>query len=301
MTSTSTVSLSLLLVVLWAANWPATQLALEDMPPITFRLITLLGGALALYGLCARSGERLSVPRNQWVKLTLLALLNVGIFNVLSAYAIALLEGGRAAIIAFTMPVWVTIIEALLGTRITGGRVLSIFTGVIGLSIVAYSVATDASYEPVSAILMSFAAFCWAVGSVWLSRSPLEVGAKPTAMWMMIISALAVAFLFPLQVEPVLSFPVTLAGWSGLLFATVIGMAFCQSLWFSLLDQLGSIRAAYILLAIPPVGVFLSWFIANAQVTVIDAIGLSFLLIAALISAMFRDPEPHTAIDAKAT
>jgi drug/metabolite transporter (DMT)-like permease len=292
MSKHSTLHLSLILIVLWALNWPASQVALDVMPPVTFRMITLLGGACALFAFSAKANEPMAVPIKVWPKLVALALLNVGIFNVLSAYSINVLEGGRAAIMAFTMPVWVTIIETVLGSKITLSRGLSLLAGILGLSLIAISVVSDKSFEPVAALLMCLAALCWAWGSVWLARAPIPLGAKPAAMWMIIISAIFVVFLFPVQNEPMGSLPATASGWLGLIFAAVIGMGFCQSLWFTLLEKVGAVHGAFILLAIPPVGVFMSWSMTHAPVTWLDIAGLIFLLAAALTSALSNKPEP---------
>lgn len=276
--------LSGLLVVLWAGNWPASQLALTDMPPVTFRLVTLWGGALVLVILCFRAKDKMAVPMKEWPLLVLLAVLNVGLFNILSAFSIAVLEGGRAALIAFTMPVWVVVIQLLLGVRYPLHQLMALVAGVAGIALILYSVIRDPGFSAQAAGLMAIAALSWASGSVLMARNRLAVSGKALTMWMLLISGVLTVFILPVQSQPLLSFPDKAEGWLGLAYATLIGMAVCQGLWFYLLARIETARAALLLLAIPPVGTFLSWSVAGAALSILDAAALLLLLISALLT-----------------
>lgn len=283
----SNILLSGLLVVLWAGNWPASQLALTEMPPVTFRLVTLWGGALVMVILCLKTSENMAVPMKQWPLLMLLAFLNVGLFNILSAFSIAVLEGGRAALIAFTMPVWVVIIQFFLGEKYSFNQLLALVVGVAGVALILYSVFIDPGFSAKAAGLMAVAALSWAAGSVMLARCRLAVNGKVLTMWMLLISAVMTVFMLPVQSQPLLSFPGNVYGWLGLTYGTLVGMAVCQGLWFYLLTQIETARAALILLAIPPVGTFLSWSVVGAALNSLDALALLLLLVSALLTVGF--------------
>ncbi|MGQ4878646.1 DMT family transporter [Billgrantia sp. LNSP4103-1] len=279
-----------MLVVLWAGNWPASQIALTEMPPITFRLVTLWGGAMVMVIICFKADEKIFVPLKEWPLLSLLAFLNVGLFNILSAFSIAVLEGGRAALIAFTMPVWVTIIQLLLGERYPTYQLVALGAGIAGISLITYSVLVDPGFSATAAGLMTIAALSWATGSVMLARSHLTVNGKALTMWMLLISGFMTIFLLPIQTQPLLSFPADTKGWLGLAYGTLIGMAVCQGLWFYLLAQIETARAALILLAIPPVGTLLSWYVLGAALSALDALALLLLLISALLTVGLVKP-----------
>lgn len=273
-----------LLVLLWAGNWPASQLALSDMPPVTFRLATLWGGTLVMVMLCLQSKVTMRVPMKEWPLLVLLAVLNVGLFNILSAFSIAVLEGGRAALIAFTMPVWVAIIQLALGVRYPLYQQLALVVGVAGIGLILLSVISDPGFNARAAGLMAVAALSWASGAVLMARSRLAISGKALTMWMLLISGVFTLFILPVQSEPVYSFPATLDGWLGLTYATLVGMAVCQGLWFYLLARIETGRAALVLLAIPPVGTFLSWLVLNATLNVLDAVALVLLMVSAFLT-----------------
>lgn len=104
---------------------------------------------------------------------------------------------------------------------------------------------------------------------------------------MLLISGLMTVLALPVQSQPFLSFPVNVSGWLGLTYGTLIGMAVCQGLWFYLLGQIETARAALILLAIPPIGTLLSWYVFGAALSALDALALLLLLITALLTVRF--------------
>lgn len=272
------------LIILWSLNWPASQLALEGIPPLTFRVVTLFGGGFFLLLLCLNSRSKISVVRKDWPLLILLSLLNVGIFNILSAFALGILEGGRAAIIAFTMPVWVAIIQTTLGVRLSRRRMLSLFFGGLGMGLIIVSVCLDPLFDGFAATLMACAAFVWALGSVALSHTHWNIEPQVLAMWMTVISGIFTVLILPIQEEPMMSYPKTVGSLFGVVYATLIGMAACQAIWFAILKTTEPTRAALLLLSIPPTGTFFSWLILNSKISRLDVIALILLIASSLTS-----------------
>lgn len=280
--------IAILLVILWSLNWPASQIALTGLPPLSFRVFTLLGGALLLLILCLYRKEKLSVAPKSWMALITLSLLNVGFFNILSAYALHVIGGGRAAIIAFTMPLWVAIIQTLYGVKLTKERVVALLLGVIGLSLILISVIGDQEFDMFAAMLMLMAAMFWASGSVALSRTKLRISIPALAMWMTLISGAFTLLLTPLQPEPLLSMPQSVESLFGLFYGAVVGIAVCQAIWFFLLSRLEPTGASLLLLSIPPLGSLFSWLLLDAKLTVIDFVSLSFLALSALTPTVYE-------------
>ena len=74
------------LTVLWGLNWPVMKLGVRDFAPLSFRTLCMAGGAV------------------------LLGLTNMALWCALSIWGLKLLSSGRAAILGYTMPVWVALI-----------------------------------------------------------------------------------------------------------------------------------------------------------------------------------------------
>ena len=102
----------------WGFNWPITKFLLGYLPPLTLRGTTGVIGASLLAILALSLGESLRVPRAMWPRLVLAAILNVGCWMVLMGFALVYLPASEAALIAYTMPVWASLLAwPILGER----------------------------------------------------------------------------------------------------------------------------------------------------------------------------------------
>jgi drug/metabolite transporter (DMT)-like permease len=99
--------------IFWGFNWPVMKISMAAIPVFTFRAIALLFGGLCLAALCRYMGYSLKVPRDQWFPLLLVTALIFG-FSVLSGYGVLQTGSGRAAVMAYTIPVWAIPLSALL-------------------------------------------------------------------------------------------------------------------------------------------------------------------------------------------
>src|SRR5438445_7885775 len=95
-----------LLALLWGLNWPAVKTVLTEVAPWTLRTLGMGAGALLLMSLALLRGQSLRVGRDQWPRLVVAALLSVGGFNLLVAFAQLSGTTSRAAIVRFTIPIW---------------------------------------------------------------------------------------------------------------------------------------------------------------------------------------------------
>ena len=89
-----------ILAIFWGINWPILKIGVAEVPPWVFRSF---GGVVAAFGLFAvarLSRAPLRVPSGAWGPLALCALLNMAVWNVLMLYGVALMDSGRAAILA---------------------------------------------------------------------------------------------------------------------------------------------------------------------------------------------------------
>ncbi|RPH63899.1 MAG: EamA family transporter, partial [Burkholderiales bacterium] len=99
-----------LLTLSWGVNWPVMKVGVQELPPMTFRALTMLGGLPVLAAIAHARGVPLRVPREHWRELFTLALTNMVLWLILAIYGVKLLASGRAAILAYTMPIWAALI-----------------------------------------------------------------------------------------------------------------------------------------------------------------------------------------------
>src|ERR1700741_2089959 len=118
----------------WGFNWPVTKYLLGELPPLTLRGVTGVIGALLLAGLAVTRGQSLAVLAGQWPRLVMAAFLNVTCWMVLMAFALLYLPASEATLIAYTMPVWASLLAwPGLGERPTGLRTIALGMAFAGL------------------------------------------------------------------------------------------------------------------------------------------------------------------------
>src|SRR3974390_1543229 len=119
----------------WGFNWPITKFLLSHLPPLTLRGTTGVVGASLLAGLSLLSGQSLPVPRQLWGRLGPAGFVNGGCWMVLMGFALLSLPASEAALIAYTMPVWASILAwPILGERPNLLRVISLVMAFAGLA-----------------------------------------------------------------------------------------------------------------------------------------------------------------------
>ncbi len=169
----------------WGFNWPVTKYLLGELPPLILRGSTGVVGAALLAALAMLSGQSLRVPRELWPRLVLAAILNVACWMVLMGLALLWLPASEAALIAYTMPVWASILAwPILGERPNLLRVISLVMAFAGLAAIMGGNGMAASIAKLPGIIMALGgAIGFAVGTVLAKRLPLNLPPLTAAAW----------------------------------------------------------------------------------------------------------------------
>jgi drug/metabolite transporter (DMT)-like permease len=243
----------------WGFNWPVTKYLLGELPPLTLRGTTGVVGACLLTGLAILSGQSLRVPRNVWPRLVLAAILNVGCWMVLMGLALVWLPASEAALIAYTMPVWASILAwPILGERPTLLRVISLVMAFAGLSAIMGGNGLAASMAKLPGIIMALGgAMGFAVGTVLAKKLPLGLPPLTAAAWQVGIGCTPVAIVgFFVEKADVAN--LSELGWILIVYSTVVQFCIAYVSWFAALARLPASVAAIGTMAVPVIGVVAS-------------------------------------------
>ncbi|MGE5104902.1 MAG: EamA family transporter, partial [Betaproteobacteria bacterium] len=102
----------LVLTLVWGCNWPVLKMGVAELAPLTFRAITLPFAAMGLLLVTRLSGDSIRIPRELWPRVGALALFNIAGWNGFVLFGVQQLPAGRSSILAYTMPIWATLIAA---------------------------------------------------------------------------------------------------------------------------------------------------------------------------------------------
>ena len=243
----------------WGFNWPVTKYLLSELPPLTMRGTTGVVGALLLAALALVSGQSLRVPRELWPRLVLAAFLNVACWMALMGLALLYLPASEAALIAYTMPIWASLLAwPVLGERPNLLRVISLVMAFAGLAAIMGGNGLAASVTKLPGIIMALGgAFGFAVGTVLAKKLPLSLPPLSAAAWQIGIGCLPVAIV-GLFVEKADVAALSNLGWILIFYSTVIQFCIAYVSWFAALARLPASVAAIGTMAVPVIGVVAS-------------------------------------------
>lgn len=283
----------LLLALLWGMNWPAVRIALNGFPPWTFRAAGLATGGLLLLALAIARSQPLAVPAGQRLRLLTAGVLNIAGFNMFTTFAQLTGSTSRAAIITYTMPMWVVLFAWLaLGERPDRRRVAAIVLGCCGLALLIAPLFAVRPLQLAGAGYALGAGISWATGTVFLKRYPITAAPFAVAGWQLLIGAVVAACGMALfEGMPSLT-GIGWQPWVAFGYHSVLAVALAYFIWFEAIARLPASVASLGTLLIPVVGVLGAVLLLGERPGASDLLG--FTAIGAAAWAALRAPPAQT-------
>ncbi len=260
--------------VIWGSTYIVTSQLLPPDRPFTAALIRVLPAGLLL-----AMWERQLPARAHWLRLLVLAALNIGAFQALLFVAAYRLPGGLAAVLGAIQPVMVMALAWLVDGRSPARTtLLAALAGVLGMAVLLVSPQTV--FEPIGIAAALLGAASMAAG-VWLTRRwrlPLPVLALTG--WQLLLGGLMLAPLAWLADAPLPALgPIQLAAYA---YLCIAGALLAYALWFRGVARLPTVAVASLGLLSPLTAVVLGWIVLSQSVTGTALIGLVVVLVSVL-------------------
>ncbi len=239
----------------WGLTWPQSKFLLSMLPPFSMRAICGVAGSAFAFALAAGQREKLLPPRDQWLWLLVFAMLNYGLFVVLTTEALVYLTASEAVTITYTLPIWASILAwPMLGERLTPARILAILLGCGGVALMVGIGSVDASWDKLPGATMGFAAaWLFGLGTVVAKKHPLRMPPAASVAWQGAIGTIPVLVLAQWE-HPVWS-GVTHGGWASIAYISSLPLSVAYLAWFRALKLVPASTAATTVLVSPMIGV----------------------------------------------
>ena len=273
--------------VLWGMNWPAMKFVVGELDPWTFRVLCVFGAGFTLLLLARFGGEPVMVERRLVPALIGVSLFAVTGWHMLTAYGLEHVGGGRAAIVAFTMPLWATMMSFLfLKEPIDRRKLLGMASGLAGIGLLVAQSFADLGNAPFGTFLILLAAICWAIGTIGTKAIAWNIGTLALSGWYLVIGGIPILMVWLALEAPGDFSRMTPTGVFALLYVTFVALVFCFTSFLRIVRLLPASVAAISTLAIPVVGVIgsgiflgeaIGWREAVAMVLVLTALALVLL------------------------
>jgi drug/metabolite transporter (DMT)-like permease len=270
--------LLLCVALFWGLNWQVMKVALREIPPLGFRSFTTLAGGAGLMLIARLMRQPLLPPRGKWPALVLLAATNITGWNILSIYGILLLPSGRAALLAYTMPLWSILLSVLwLGNPLSLRQLIGMLLGAAGVLAMMGAELAGIAGAPWGALLMVSAAFVWALGLVSFKRFPIVMPTLTLSGWMMLLGG---ALLLPPALFEDISSWRRLSFWPlfAVFYNVFISLMLCNSAWYSIVRRLPVAVSSLSSLIVPLVGVAGGMLLLGEQPDWTEWVGMACIL-----------------------
>ena len=266
-----------LLTLAWGVNWPILKIASTGLPLFPFRAVCVLGVGILMLSIAAANRERLWVPRNNLVGVSVAGFLNMTVWFLCSAISVRLTTSGHTAITAYTMPLFVFVIGTVfLGERPTAGKWLGLVLGLFAIGLLALRDFDSTRENWLGIAVMSFGALSWAISSIIVKRVRWGISATAIVGWQCMIGGMPIVIVAIPQFFDLPDLP-----WDALaamVYCIVVGIAFAHWLYIKILQLVPVWVASLSILTVPCVGVISGAVVLGEPLGWTEVLALLFLI-----------------------
>lgn len=269
------------LALVWGYNWVVMKIAVHDAPPFTFAAWRTLGGGIALFvtALALRKPLKPQFP----VSFFWIGLFQTACFVGLVTWAVVSAGAGQVAMLAYTMPLWVSLLAwPFLGERIGVWQAVAMLVALAGIACMIGPLRSVGLAQWLAVI----AGLTWAIGIILTKRlqRAQHVDLFGLTMWQMLFGGLVltvVAVIVPSH-PTIWNAPFALA----VVYNVVLATALAYTLWTFVLDVLPARDAGMGTLANPVVGALAAWLQLGEIPTRLSGAGMVLIGVGLVLLAL---------------
>ena len=264
--------MGLAFVIMWSSAFSSARMIVADAPPLTALALRFLLSGLIGVGLARMMGQSWHLTRAQWCATAVFGICQNALYLGLNFIAMQNIEASLAAIIASTMPLLVALAGwAIFGEKIQPLGLAGLIAGVVGVGLIM-GARFQGGVDGVGIALC-------ALGVVSLTVATLAMrGASTGGNFLMVVGLQMLVGSAVLAVPAILLEPFTVT-WSlrlvaAFTYTTLVPGLAATLVWFLLVDQIGTVKAATFHFLNPFFGVAIAALLLNEKLGALDLVGV---------------------------
>ena len=273
-------ALLLALSTLWGASYSLIKVGVATIPPVTLIAArTLIAGSI-LAAIVRWRGLSLPRDRASWASFLLQACLNSVVPFTLIAWAEQTTEAGLAVILNSTSPIFAFLLTAVLTRHeaVTGRKLVGVAAGLIGTCLIVGVQALDGlGHELWAQLAIVAATLCYAGAAIFGTRfkglDPMLPATGSLLCGAAILLPLSLALDRPWTLAP------ATASVLALLALAVFSTALAFTIYFRLVQTLGSVGTTAQAYLRVPIGVAIGVLLLGEQLTATAWLGLAAVIV----------------------
>ncbi len=266
------------LVVVWGSHWVVVKVGLETIPGFTYGVLRLATGMAVLAVLMVATGRARRPYREDLPIIFSYGLLAVALLIITMNLALPHIPAGRSAILAYTIPLWVVPVMAVVARVLpTRAEAVGLVLGLIGLALLLNPAAIDwgADGALLSSLLLVLGAIGASVALVHVRMHPWRGTPFDTQIWQLLVALVPmVLFMLVLERDRLLDIKWDLQTIMVVLYSGPLATAF--AFWASqmIVKALGPLTTGIGYLGAPVVGVIAGIIVLGEVITALDIAGV---------------------------
>ncbi|WP_299896652.1 DMT family transporter [uncultured Ruegeria sp.] len=253
------------LAVIWGASFVAIRIALDSIPVITSVLHRTFWAMLVLWLVAWAKGLSLPRSRRIWGAFLIMGLLNNVIPFSLMAWGQLYIDSGLTAILNATTAIFGVLVAALFfkDERLTQARVIGVFLGFLGVSIIiGIQTFTSFSLQNTAQLAVLAGTLSYAFAAAWARYHLSDLHPVVAAAGMLTGSTLLILPL-TLMTDGVPTLALPAVTWAAIGYYAIVATAGAYLLYYRVLAMAGSGNLMLVTLVIPPVAIVLGAILRN--------------------------------------
>ena len=264
--------LQALIALIWGVHWVVAKVGLGYVPPFSYAALRVAVAVVAMAILLGAQGRIRRPPRHDLPVLLAVGLGQMAAQIAAMNLALLVLPAGRSAILVFTMPLWVALIQIVVLHRPPGSReLLGLALGLSGVALLV-SPASLPTVTPAVAVgiaMLLAAAIIWASTLLLVRSHRWEASTLDLTLWELLVAFIPLAVL-ALAVEGGRSIEWGLPAIAVILYSGLLATAFAYWASQSIQRALPHAMAAIGFLAVPVVGLVSGALLLGEPVGIVD-------------------------------
>ena len=284
-TRTEGIALVLFTACSWGLTWPQTKYLIGLIPAFSARAACGVIGFVFAFLVAVLRREKVIPPRDQWLKLVVYAMLNYGLFIVLTTQSLKGLKASEAVTITYTLPVWASLLAwPMLGERPTWSKLVALVLALGGVALLVGADSAEATWEKVPPAGMALAAaVMFGLATVLAKKHPLRLPPATSVAWQAGLGMVPVVAIAAFETTDWSR--VTPLGWAAIAYISTIPLTIAYLAWFRALKMVPASMAATTVLVSPMIGVVGSGLLLGETFGPRQIVGLVMTLTGVAIAA----------------
>ncbi len=284
----------MLVTLFWGGNFTATKIAFTELGPLAFTAVRFAVASLVLMAVVRRVEGRIRPPAGSGMKLLLLGLFGNTAYQICFVEGLARTSATKSALILAVLPVAVTLSAVVLRIETVSRRQrVAVAVATVGVALVLLAKGGSIGGPlGLGDLLLLLGVVAWTIYTLMLKRWAVPMSALALTAWTVVTGTPGLVLAGLPQMLATDWSAVSLAGWGGLGYSTLLSLVVAYIFWNRGVIELGASRAATYNTVVPFVATLIAIVALGERPGLLHLVGGMLIVAGVLLTIRPSQREP---------